>query len=134
MQLPLLTVLFLPLLLAAETAPAPVSEPLHRTVAADTRRILFHYSGSDQLTLDDEGNLLIVRAGETMVQQTPVVFQRIGGSLRLVSAEYVIGKGGEVALQFGPHDRTQPLEVESKPAVRLSSVPSAPAYGHAGLD
>ena len=134
MQRSLLTVLFWPLVMAAETAPSPVFEPLHRTVAPGTRPILFHFSESEALTLDDEGNLLIVRGGETLVQRPPAVFQRIGGSMRLVSAEYVIGRGGEVALQFGPHDRAHPLEIESKPAVCLSSVPSAPASGHAGLD
>lgn len=85
----------------------------------DPRELRLQYVGQDHLDLDSEGNLVIHAGGRQIVQQSPAVYQRLDGSVRLVSARYAIAKDGSVGFVMGPYDRSKSLIID--PSVVRSS-------------
>ena len=135
MKRSVLTVLLFPFLMAAETLPsAPAPRVMHLSVKPCTQRLVFQYSDRQTLKIDDDGNLLITTGEETVVQETPVVSQRIGDSIRLVSSEYTLGARGQAVLTLGPHDSRHDIEIDSKIPARLPSAPSVRADSPASAE
>jgi hypothetical protein len=79
---------------------------------ADPRQVALHYDGHDSLQHDSEGNLVLTAAGERIVQQIPVVYQKLGNNTRLISGAYEVLGPRDVAFVLGPYDRSRPLVID----------------------
>jgi hypothetical protein len=75
------------------------------------------------LRVDANGDLRIRIGGEEFVQQLPVVYQKAGESIRLISGEYKLTGGDQVAFDLGPYDRREDLVID--PVVLYSGFVSA---------
>jgi hypothetical protein len=90
---------------------------------ADPDRIRMRYSGADQLSVNDAGELQIHTAAGSLIQKRPVVYQtvdgarhNIDGSFRLLANDSGIA---DIAFSVASYDHSQPLVID--PALVYSS-------------
>ena len=87
---------------------------------ADPKDIRLTYSGTDSLSIDDHGDLVMKVGDRTVRQQKPLVYQELFGHKVLVNADYRILNGThEVQLALGLYDTHQRLVID--PALVYSS-------------
>jgi hypothetical protein len=83
---------------------------------ADPARIDLGFDRSEQLRLDDAGNLIVspraaaLRADVTF--ERPRIYQDIDGTRRSIDGRYVIRGGNRVGLQIDNYDRDHPLVID----------------------
>src|SRR6266404_514706 len=76
--------------------------------SADPSVIQLSFQGSQNLTLDAQGNLVLHAAGGDVVEHAPVVYQ---GS-QAVSGRYVLLGQDRVGFQVGAYDASRPLVID----------------------
>ncbi len=93
--------------------------------------IVLGFEGIDQLSLDQNGNLMVTGNSTTTVHHKPVAYQMIGGKKRLVEVEYQFDfpqpvffnsqppTPNQIRFKLGNYDPTQPLVID--PTVSFSS-------------
>lgn len=79
---------------------------------ADPQSIRLAFEGTDHLTTDLAGNLLIEVAGHQVRQHRPVIYQEVNGVKRDVSGEYQITGHQQVSFAVGEYDRNRPLVID----------------------
>ena len=78
---------------------------------ADPRRIGLDFSGQQKLSLDRRGNLVLHTRAGTVRQHRPVVYQRIAGERRPVTARFRVHRH-HVGFAVGRYDHTKPLVID----------------------
>lgn len=88
---------------------------------ADASRIALGYSGTQRLSLDAEGNLLLHTAQGTITQHRPLAYQTVNGERRVVASRYQLSKAApqRVTIALGAYDRSLPLTID--PVLSYSS-------------
>lgn len=87
---------------------------------ADPSRIRMRFSGADRVALNDRGEIVLSLGDGTIVQRTPVVYQRrASGEIVPVPASYRIDRRGEVRVELGAYNRAEKLVVD--PALTYSA-------------
>ena len=79
---------------------------------ANLNRILLEFSGADKITLDDNGDLLLQLAGDSIRQHKPIVYQEIGGVRQMLSGNYVLHSGIQVGFEIADYDKSKPLIID----------------------
>lgn len=95
---------------------------------AEPERIHLRFQGVDQISIDEEGSL-VVRAGEIeMAISRPVAYQEPDATpvpaRTPVDARYVLTGQAEVGFRLGPYDRTRTLTID--PVFRVRAAPGNP--------
>ncbi len=96
---------------------------------ADPNDIRFDLQGLDSLKLDAEGDLLLSTALGVMRQRKPIVYQKIAGVRREISAAYALRGKDQVGFRVGSFDPREPLVID--PVLSYSTLigPSAQGAG-----
>src|SRR5262249_16053033 len=79
---------------------------------ANPSAIQLSFQGTQRMTLDDQGNLVLKTSGGDIVEQAPVVYQTINGVRQEVAGQYVQEGNGQVAFRLGAYDATRPLVID----------------------
>jgi hypothetical protein len=79
---------------------------------ADPHQVRLRFSGQDTLSLDRAGDLILHTRAGPVRQRRPVAYQTIDGERRHVSSFYVLTTNGDVRIELGDYDRTQPLVID----------------------
>lgn len=86
---------------------------------ADANQIALDFESAENLSIDENGNLVIKTANTELVQQKPIAFQIINGEKREVEVRYIINEQSQIANQtsqisfaLGDYDRSQPLTID----------------------
>ncbi len=86
---------------------------------ADPSAIQLAFEGVEELTLDDEGNLILSTDGGEVVFQAPGIYQESGGVRRPISGRYALQGGGQVGFEIAAYDASKPLIID--PVFRYST-------------
>jgi hypothetical protein len=79
---------------------------------ADPGAIGLEFRGTDSLTLDGAGNLVLHTAGGDVVEHAPVIYHEISGSRQPVSGRYVREGQDRVSFQVVAYDTSRPLVID----------------------
>lgn len=79
---------------------------------ADPNQIALNFQGTESITLDSAGDLVLHTAGGDVVEQAPVVYQTIDGVKQTIAGAYVTQGTNQVGFQLGPYDHSQPLIID----------------------
>jgi Beta-propeller repeat len=84
----------------------------------DPSIIRLAFRGSDSMTLDRQGDLVLRLGGREVIQPRPKIYQEAWGSTHLVPGRYVL-QGSHVGFAVGRFDRGRPLIID--PEVEYST-------------
>ncbi len=79
---------------------------------ADPHQVALRFSGTDKISLDSGGNLVLAVAGGNIKFQSPHVYQTIGGEQKTVAGHFVLRGGNEVGFALGAYDRSRVLTID----------------------
>src|SRR5215203_1006127 len=86
---------------------------------ADANQIQLNFDGAENVSLDEQGNLVIKTENTELVQQKPIAYQTIDGTRREIEVKYGIDEQSQIAnrksqisFALGAYDKTQPLTVD----------------------
>src|SRR5262249_4266209 len=79
---------------------------------ADPGAIHLAFDGTQRVTLDGDGNLVLHTAGGDVVEHAPVVYQELGGIRQAVGGQYMLGNDGQVGFAVGAYDHSRPLVID----------------------
>ncbi len=79
---------------------------------ADPAQIVMGFDGMREMTLDDQGRLVLETSVGTLYQQAPVIYQNINGNRQSVDGGYVLLGSGQVAFQVGDYDTDRELVID----------------------
>ncbi len=75
-------------------------------------QIQLNFDGSENLSIDETGNLIVKTANAELVQQKPFAFQTINGERREVEVKYVINEQSQIGFALGEYDKSQTLTID----------------------
>jgi hypothetical protein len=78
---------------------------------ADTSQIRFRVDGSDRITVDEKGSLVIQTSLGPVKQSRPIVFQQVGSNRKMVDAKFTV-TGNKVGFKLGTYNRSLPLVID----------------------
>ncbi len=70
------------------------------------------FQGTNGMTLDSSGNLVLETSGGDVVEHAPVIYQDSNGVRQAVSGHYVLEGNGQVGFQVGAYDPTRSLVID----------------------
>ena len=79
---------------------------------ADAANIQFSVKGTDGLTVDSDGNLLLAKGANELRLQAPILYQEIKGIRARVPGKYVLRDSTHVGFEVGSYDATKPLVID----------------------
>lgn len=86
---------------------------------ADPNQIQLNFDGAKNISIDEQGNLVIKTGNIELVQQKPVAYQIFSGVKRLVEVKYVINEEqqtgnsqSQVSFAVGEYYKNQPLIID----------------------
>jgi sugar lactone lactonase YvrE len=79
---------------------------------ANPRQVALHFSGAQQLTLDDLGNLHISGNNGEVAFEKPVIYQDEKGQRVPVKGQYVLFANHTVGFKVGKYDRSKALVID----------------------
>ncbi|MFZ0200648.1 MAG: choice-of-anchor D domain-containing protein [Candidatus Sulfotelmatobacter sp.] len=79
---------------------------------ADPNQIQFAITGSNQIRLDAEGNLVLQTSSGELHFQSPVVYQESGGVRTPVSGSYMMNDATHIAFHIAQYDAGKPLVID----------------------
>ncbi len=86
---------------------------------ADPSKIVMAYSGQDNLSLTEDGSVLLMTSAGSLTDSVPVCYQEIDGMREMIEGSYhLIGENG-VGFEIGSYDRKHPLVID--PALAFST-------------
>ncbi|HBB88300.1 MAG TPA: hypothetical protein DC047_11850 [Blastocatellia bacterium] len=94
---------------------------------SDPRRIALAFEGADQITVDDNGELVLKLAGKEIRQHKPLVYQDINGTRQEIASRYALKENHQISFELGSYDLTKPLVID--PVLVYSTY-----FGGAGFD
>lgn len=84
----------------------------HIAPGTDPRRIRLAFDGVTDLSLAQNGDLVLATGAGEIFHRAPVVYQDIDGSRVNIDAEFEIGEDREVLFSLADYDRSQPLVID----------------------
>ncbi len=84
----------------------------------DYRQIAIDFTGTENLEINQSGELVLTVGGEKIVQKKPFVYQEIGNERREIAANYSIQnpkskiQNPKVGFEIGEYDRSKPLTID----------------------
>ena len=85
---------------------------------ADANQIGLNFEGAENISVDENGSLIVKTANTELVQQKPFAYQEIEGQNREVTSRYVVTEK-TVKFELGEYDETKTLVID--PAIRYLS-------------
>lgn len=79
---------------------------------ADPSQIKLNFRGADNLSIDDNGDLIAKLAGKDVKFSAPVAYQNINGERRAVTAEYLINEPAKISFVLGEYDQAETLVID----------------------
>ncbi len=79
---------------------------------SDLNRIRLSFEGSDEIALDEEGNLLVGAGDERIRMRKPVIYQQVNGHRREIAGGYVVNDHNQIGFQTGDYDPNQTLIID----------------------
>jgi hypothetical protein len=79
---------------------------------ADPRVIQLSVNGAQDVSLADNGDLLIETAGGELLHRKPIIYQQINGARQEVAGYYMQRPDGTFGIAIGPYDTEQTLLVD----------------------
>ena len=79
---------------------------------ADPELISLSFEGSEQVEIDDEGNLLIQTKIDKLRLLRPTVYQDINGNQQEIESSYEIREAGKVGFLLGEYDKSVTLRID----------------------
>jgi hypothetical protein len=79
---------------------------------ADPSAIRLAFKGTDEVSIDGEGSLVVKNGGQEVHSLKPVAYQRVRGNRQEVAAEYVLLANREVAFKVGRHNDGEALVID----------------------
>ena len=86
---------------------------------ANLSRIVLTYSGQDNLSLAEDGSLLIETSAGNLTDSVPICYQEINGSREIVEGRYRLFGDNGVGFEIGDYDRRYPLVIDPALATYL---------------
>ena len=74
--------------------------------------ISFAFQGVDDISIDEQGDLVLEVAEQSVRHRKPLIYQEIGGERKTVAGEYVLAASGEVGFEVAAYDATRPLVID----------------------
>jgi alpha-tubulin suppressor-like RCC1 family protein len=74
--------------------------------------IAIHFDGTDKISINPQGELILGLAGGEIRQPKPVIYQTIGGTRKEIAGDYRLVDTHTVAFTIGQYDRNQPLVID----------------------
>jgi hypothetical protein len=99
----------------------------HIAPGVDPRQIRLAFEGVTELSLADNGDLVLTTDAGEIFHRAPVVYQDIEGNRVSVDAQFEFGEDREVLFALADYDRTEPLIID--PVISYSTY-----LGGAGAD
>ncbi len=78
----------------------------------DPSIIQITFSGAEEITVDDAGNLTVSISSGEIVQPAPVIYQESDGSRTAVRGGYALSSDDLVGFGIGAYDETRPLVID----------------------
>ncbi len=78
----------------------------------DSRQIQFEIRGANQVSLDEQGNLVLATNGAKLHFQTPAVYQESKGQRVPVVGSYVMKDSSHIGFQLADYDSSKPLVID----------------------
>ena len=79
---------------------------------ADSNAIAFRFEGTDSVTVDPHGDLLLQVNGAGVVQHKPVVYQDYRGVRKNINGQYRLISADTVGFEIGPYDHRGTLVID----------------------
>ncbi len=79
---------------------------------SDPKTIRLELDGSRQLSLANDGSIIVHRDGRDLKWQPPVSYQIINGSRRQVQSRYILTAANQFSFKVGAYDTTKPLIID----------------------
>jgi hypothetical protein len=86
---------------------------------ADANQIKLNFDGAKDISIDEQGNLVLKTETAELVQNKPIAYQIIEGKRREIKAEYVINEQSQIAnrksqisFELGEYDKSQTLIID----------------------
>ena len=79
---------------------------------ADASVIKLAFDGTDNLQIDQNGDLVLSAKAGDVRQHKPIVYQEINGTRHEIAASYVRLNATEVGFKLGDYDRSKPLIID----------------------
>ena len=86
---------------------------------ANLSGIVLTYSGQDNLSLAEDGSLLIETSAGNLTDSVPLCYQEINGSKEMVEGRYLLVGDNGVGFEIGDYDRRYPLVIDPALATYL---------------
>gem|GEM_PF-1621721 len=93
---------------------------------ADYHSIQLAFEGTQGISLDAEGNLVLVTANGKVIQQAPIVYQEIDGKRITLQGAYLLAQNNQVQFQVNSYDPQYPLVID--PVLHYSTYLGATAH------
>jgi hypothetical protein len=74
--------------------------------------IAIHFDGTDKISVNPQGELILALAGGEIRQPKPVIYQTDGGVRKEIAGGYRLVDAHTVAFAVGQYDRSQPLVID----------------------
>lgn len=96
----------------------------------DPGAVRLRWRGAADVTLNDAGQMEVETSADTLIDEAPVTYQRIGGRRVDVSSSYDL-RGRSYGFRVGEYDRTKPLVVDPEILLYAGYVGGASSeFGH----
>jgi hypothetical protein len=79
---------------------------------ADPGRIALRFEGTDDISVDSQGNLVLRANNSEIVQHKPVVYQKLRGSRKEIQGQYRLAAVNTVSFEVGPYDHSATLIID----------------------
>jgi RHS repeat-associated protein len=79
---------------------------------ADPHAIQLSFAGTEQTTLDEQGNLVLHTTSGDLTEHTPVFYQEVGGNQQLVNGYFVDQGSGQYSFAVSAYDPNQDLVID----------------------
>jgi Beta-propeller repeat len=99
---------------------------------ADPNRILLHFEGAIEATLDREGNVVTHTASGDLHWRKPIAYQEVNGTRKLTACAYIRKGAGRFAFKVDGYDPTKPLIID--PVLDYSTYLGGSLVGDAAAD
>ena len=78
---------------------------------ADPNAIKFRFEGTEEVTLNEQGELVLQTAAGEVKQHKPMIYQEVNGKRQEIAGNYLL-TAGEVGFAVGAYDASQPLVID----------------------
>lgn len=89
------------------------------SAGADPSIISISIEGSDELLIDEQGNLVLITNNEEIKINKPFIYQEIDNIRKEVLGKYIIKNENQISIELGSYDSSRPLVID--PVISFST-------------